>query len=303
MPKKKDFIALTDYDKETLIQLVKRGIELKSGAVPRVEPGKALALIFTKASTRTNVSFQRAIQKLGGYPIYLGADSLQLSRGETIGDTAKTLSGYVDAIMIRTYSHKDVLELAKNATVPVINGLTDLLHPCQALGDVMSIVEKKGYQFDKIKLAFIGDGNNVCNSLINAAGLFGFTMSIACPAGYKPKPAILDPMVKKNPRITIVEDPKEAVKDAEAIYTDVWVSMGDEAQAAERKKNFMKYQVNSELLKHAKSDVMVMHCLPAKRGEEITDEVIDGKHSYVFEQAENRMHIQEAILEYLLTNN
>lgn len=296
---KKDFISLTDYNREVLLDMIKRAIELKKGASPKTDPGKALAMIFAKASTRTNVSFQRAIQKLGGHPIYLGTDSLQLSRGETIEDTARTLSGYVDAIMIRTYSHKDVVDLASAASVPVINGLTDLLHPCQALGDSMSIVETKGENFQNIKVVFIGDGNNVCHSLINAAGLLGFKLSISCPAGYSPKPEILEPMQKNNSEITLVADPQNAVRDADAVYTDVWVSMGDESEEAERKKNFIRYQVNTNLLKYAKKDVIVMHCLPAHRGEEITDEVMDGTNSYVFEQAENRMHIQEAILEYL----
>jgi len=297
---KKDFLALTDYDRQILENIIKRAIEFKQGAVSDIESGKALALIFTKASTRTNVSFQRAIQKLGGHAIYLGADSLQLSRGETIGDTAQTLSRYVDCIMIRTYSHLDVKDLAAAASVPVINGLTDLLHPCQALGDVMTVYEEKGNRLEDVKVAFIGDGNNVCNSIINAAGIFGFKLSIASPGGYEPVPEILDPMRSKNPEIKVVTDPREAVSDADVIYTDVWVSMGDEEEAHERKQKFMKYQVNAELLKDAKSDVMVMHCLPAHRGEEITDEVMDGENSYVFPQAENRMHIQQAIMEYLI---
>lgn len=297
---KKDFIALTDYDKETLLKLINRGIEFKKGSSAVTEPGKALALIFTKPSTRTNVSFQRAIQKLGGTAIYLGADTLQLSRGETIADTARTLSGYVDCIMIRTYSHRDVVDLARAASVPVINGLTDMLHPCQALGDLMSVTELKGTDYENIKLVFIGDGNNVCHSLINAAGIFGFKLTVAAPEGYDPDIKILKPMQEKNSNITVVRDPVEAVESADAVYTDVWVSMGDEAEEEARKKRFLKYQVNMDLLKKAKPDVMVMHCLPAHRGEEITDEVMDGKNSYVFQQAENRMHIQEAILEYVL---
>ncbi len=297
---KKDFIDLRDYDKETLLNIVSRAIDLKKGSDPRCNKGKALAMIFTKASTRTNVSFQRAIQKLYGEAIYLGADSLQLSRGETIADTARTLSRFVDVIMIRTYSHQDVVDLAVNASVPVINGLTDFLHPCQALGDVMTVMEVKGKNFHDIKMAYIGDGNNVCNSLINVAGILGFKLIIAVPEGYDPDQKLLHEMQEKNENINVINNPVEAVKSADVIYTDVWVSMGDEKEKEERKNKFIKYQVNKELLVGAKEDVMVMHCLPAHRGEEIIDDIIDGKNSYVFDQAENRMHIQESILEYLL---
>jgi ornithine carbamoyltransferase len=297
---KKDFIALSDYDKDTLKMLVERAIELKKGSIAEKGKNKALALIFTKASTRTNVSFQRAIQRLGGHSIYLGADSLQLSRGESIADTARTLSRFVDAIMIRTYDHQDVVDLAQEASVPVINGLTDFLHPCQALCDVMTIQEVKGDNYEDIKVVYVGDGNNVCNSLINAAGVFGYNFTAAVPEGYEPNAALLSQMKQKNNHINVINDPGEAVTDADVIYTDVWVSMGDEKEAAERKKKFMKYQVNSELVSKAKADVMIMHCLPAHRGEEITADVIDGENSYVFDQAENRMHIQQAILEFCL---
>lgn len=300
MTAKKDFISLADYTSETLGSIIKRALELKKGAHPITEKGKSLALIFTKPSTRTNVSFQRAIQKLGGEAIYLGAETLQISRGETISDTAKTLSRYVDAIMIRTFSHQDVLDMASSASVPVINGLTDLLHPCQALGDMMSVVELKGENYKNINMTFIGDGNNVCNSLINAAGVLGFNLTIASPEGYEPDEKILNAMLLKNKEIKIVHNPLNAVRDADVVYTDVWVSMGDEKEESVRREKFAPFQLNSNLLSYAKDDVMVLHCLPARRGEEITDEVMDGKHSYIFEQAENRMHIQEAILEYLL---
>ncbi|MBN2406859.1 MAG: ornithine carbamoyltransferase [Elusimicrobia bacterium] len=298
--KKKDFIALTDHDLETLDGLVRRGIELKKGAAPSIGPGKVLALIFNKPSTRTNVSFQMAINRLGGSSIYLGAESLQLSRGETIEDTARTLSRYVDAVMIRTYSHQSVIDFAGAASIPVINGLTDLLHPCQALGDIMSVAEVKGRDYKNIKMAYIGDGNNVCHSLINAAGIFGFGLAVSGPPDFPPDPGILKKMKEINGRITVTEDPYKAVKDADAVYTDVWVSMGDKQGKADSKKAFEKYQVNEDLIKNARPDAIVMHCLPAHRGEEITDSVMDGPQSYVFEQAENRMHIQEAILEYLL---
>ncbi|MFC2061876.1 ornithine carbamoyltransferase [Elusimicrobiota bacterium] len=296
---KKDLIALKDYDKDTLVGLIKRGIELKKGAVPVTEKGKALAMIFTKPSTRTNVSFQRAIQKLGGSAIYLGAESLQLSRGETINDTAKTLARYVDAIMIRTYSHKDVVDMALASSVPVINGLTDLLHPCQALGDMMSITEVKGTDYENIKVVFIGDGNNVCHSLINAAGILGFQLSVSVPENFQPDPEVLKPMQQKNSRIEVVHNPDAAIKNADAVYTDVWVSMGSDKLNEDEKSKFNRYQLNQELLQKAKPDAIALHCLPAHRGDEITDEVMDGNQSYIFDQAENRMHIQEAILEYL----
>lgn len=297
---KKDFIDLAKYDKVTLSAIVERAIELKKGASPIKMAKKSLAMIFTKPSTRTNVSFQRAIQRLGGEAIYLGSDAMQLSRGESIGDTARTLSRYVDAIMIRTYAHSDVIELARSASVPVINGLTDLLHPCQALGDVMSLRESFSEDYENMKLAYIGDGNNVCNSLINAAGVFGFHFSAALPEGYEPDEQILKNMQQKNLNIQVLTDPAEAVRGADAIYTDVWVSMGDDREAEKRKEIFRAYQVNPELLNHAKPSTIVLHCLPAHRGEEITDEVIDGPQSYIFDQAENRMHIQQSILEYLL---
>ena len=192
---KKDFIDLTDYERDTLVELVKRGIELKGGAAPRKGKGKTLAMIFRKPSTRTNVSFQMAMHRLGGRALYLGGEALQISRGESISDTARTLSRYVDALMIRTYSHREAVELAASSLIPVINGLTDLLHPCQALGDVMSVTEMKGERYGDIKLAYVGDGNNVCNSLINAAGIFGFSFSAAVPEGYEPDKTLLDKVV------------------------------------------------------------------------------------------------------------
>ncbi|MGM0442041.1 MAG: ornithine carbamoyltransferase [Elusimicrobiota bacterium] len=297
---KNNLIDLRNHGEKYLTGLLKRGIELKNGETPKAGKNKNLAMIFTKPSTRTNVSFHIAMKRLGGDALYLGSETLQLSRGETIYDTSKTLGGYVDAIMIRTYSHRDVIEMGKAAGVPVINGLTDLLHPCQAMGDVMSIAEVKGFDFENLKVSFIGDGNNVCNSLINAAGIFGFQLSVASPENFEPADEIISPAQKKNPNIEILNDPVEASKDADAIYTDVWVSMGDEQEQSQRLEKFSSYRVDTDLLEVAKSDVMVMHCLPAHRGEEITDEVMDGEHSYVFEQAENRMHIQQAILEDLL---
>ncbi|MEA3506630.1 MAG: ornithine carbamoyltransferase [Elusimicrobiota bacterium] len=296
----KHFLDLRDYNKDELVGLVKRAIELKKGKKPKIKAGKVLAMIFTKPSTRTNVSFHMAMKKLKGDALYLGSEALQLSRGETMGDTAQTLSRYVDAVMIRTFSHRDVLDLAAAATVPVINGLTDILHPCQGLGDLMTITEKKGYEYENMKVAFIGDGNNVCNSIINAAGIFGFKLTVASPEGFEPKESIVAPMKEKNKDIIITNDPDEAAGGADTIYTDVWVSMGDEAEEDKRKEKFGRFQVNSHLLAKAKNDAIVMHCLPANRGEEITDEVMDGPNSAIFDQAENRLHSQEAVLEYLL---
>lgn len=295
-----NLIDLRNHGKDYLTGLLKRGIELKKGTSSVAGEDKNLAMIFTKPSTRTNVSFHIAMKNLGGDALYLGSETLQLSRGETIYDTAKTLSGYVDAIMIRTYSHQDVIDMGDAADVPVINGLTDLLHPCQAMGDVMSIAETKGFNFEDVKVAFIGDGNNVCNSLINAAGIFGFELSVASPENFEPGDEIVSPAQEKNSNIKIFNDPVKASKNADAVYTDVWVSMGDEQEQTQRLEKFSSYKVDQDLLEKADSDVIVMHCLPAHRGEEITDAVMDGEHSYVFQQAENRMHIQQAILEDLL---
>lgn len=297
---KRDLIILTDYERQPLRRMVDRALELKNGARPRRGQDKALSMIFTKPSTRTNVSFRMAMHRLGGTSMYLGEDTLQLSRGETLGDTGETLSHYVDIIMIRTFKHADVEALAEGAYVPVINGLTDLCHPCQAMGDVMTLQEYTKPELEETSLTYIGDGNNVCHSLINAAGIFGFELTVCAPEQFAPEDKILEPMQEKNSKIEVTTDPQAAVEGADAIYTDVWVSMGDEAEADERYETFSPYQVNSELLSRAKDDCIVMHCLPANRGEELTDEVMDGPHSRIFEQAENRMHSQQAILEYLL---
>ncbi len=297
---KRDLVILTDYERETLQSIIDRAIELKQGATPRRGEDQALAMIFTKPSTRTNVSFRMAMHRLGGTSMYLGEETLQLSRGETIGDTGKTLSRYVDIMMIRTFEHSDVEDLAAGASIPVINGLTDLCHPCQAMGDVMTIQEEVTGSLKEAKLTYIGDGNNVCHSLINAAGIFGFDLTVCAPQQFAPKDEVLKPMQERNSGIEVTTDPQAAVSGADAIYTDVWVSMGDEDEAEQRYETFGPYQVNSSLLEQAKEKCIVLHCLPANRGEELTDEVMDGPHSRIFEQAENRMHSQQAILEYLL---
>lgn len=301
---KKDFLTVSDLSANEISNILMRAIAFKSGQDASACPliGKSIGLIFEKASTRTRVSFEVGIYQLGAQSIYLTPKDIQIGRGETIHDTAKVLSRYLDGIVMRTFSHDTVREFAKYASIPVINGLSDLHHPCQALADLMTIIEKKG-SLDGIRLAYVGDGNNVANSLIEAAAIMGIRLSVACPKGYEPPDEILDrsrTFAQNN--ITIVRDPEEAVSGADAVYTDVWVSMGQEEEAALRKGRFLKYQLNSTLLNHARPNAIVLHCLPAHRGEEITDEVIDGRQSVVFDQAENRLHTQKALLEFLLTH-
>lgn len=260
---------------------------------------KSLAMIFEKSSTRTRVSFEVGMTDLGGHSLYLDPNSMQIGRGETIGDTARILSGYVHGIMIRAFSHAMVVEMAKNATVPVINGLTDREHPCQALADLMTIRECKGH-IKGLKLAWIGDGNNVCHSLILASALMGMSMIAACPPGYEPDKAIVDKARAMGGKIELTTDPRAAAKGADILYTDVWVSMGDEAEKAKRLKDLHDYQINMGLVGLANKDCIVLHCLPAHRGEEITDDAIKCKNSAIFEQAENRLHAQKALLVMLL---
>ncbi|MDI6819639.1 MAG: ornithine carbamoyltransferase [Candidatus Hodarchaeaceae archaeon] len=303
MLKGRHLLSPQDLSPEEIIALLDKADELKQklrrGEPHEVLHGKTLGMIFAKPSTRTRVSFEAAMTQLGGHAIYLGTGDLQLGRGETIADTARTLSRYVDAVMARLFKHEDVVELARNSSVPVINGLTELLHPCQTLADLQTIREKKG-GLEGLKLAWVGDGNNVCNSLLLACTLVGMNISVACPKGYEPNAEIVEQAQKNAKRsgvkLEILNDPKKAVKGADVIYTDVFVSMGHEAERERRMKDFKGYQVNAGLLKHAKEDVIFMHCLPAHRGEEVTAEVIDGPHSVVFDQAENRLHSQKAIL-------
>lgn len=303
MLKGRHLLSPQDLGPEEIVALLDKADELKQ-KLRRGEPhemlrGKTLGMIFAKPSTRTRVSFEAAMTQLGGHAIYMGTSDLQLGRGETIADTARTLSRYVDAVMARLFKHEDVVELARNSSVPVINGLTDLLHPCQTLADLQTIREKKG-KLKGLKLAWVGDGNNVCNSLLLGCTLVGMNISVACPKGYEPNAEIVKQAQKNAERsgvkLEILDDPKKAVKGADVIYTDVFVSMGQEAERERRTKDFRGYQVNADLLKHAKKDVIFMHCLPAHRGEEVTAEVIDGPHSVVFDQAENRLHSQKAIL-------
>jgi ornithine carbamoyltransferase len=264
--------------------------------------GKTLAMVFEKASTRTRISFEVAMFQLGGFALYLSASDLQLGRGEIIEDTAMTMSRYVDGVMIRAKKHEDVLKFASFSKVPVINGLTNLEHPCQALTDVFTVKEKKGNL--NVHMAFLGDGNNVCNSLILIAPLVGMDITIACPNGYEPNSNILKQAIKlahiSGSRIEVTNNVSEAANGADVIYTDVWVSMGDEDEEAQRIKDFTDFQVNQKILKMADKEAIVMHCLPAIRGQEITEDVLNGPKSVVWDQAENRLHVQKAILNNLL---
>lgn len=299
---KRDFITLWELSSDEISRLVRRAVELKTRkeAVQCPLIGKSIGLLFEKPSTRTRVSFDVGIYQLGGNPIYMNTSDLQLGRGESVPDTARTLSRYLDGIVIRTFDHSTLERFAASASIPVINGLSDTHHPCQTLADLTTIFEKKG-RLNGLKVAYIGDGNNVCNSLIEAASLMEFDLTIACPEGFEPAPGVLGRAREAaKSEIIVVGNPKEAAGMADVVYTDVWVSMGEERQAADKKKKLAGYQINSSLLSSSRKDVIVLHCLPAHRGEEITDEVIDGPHSAVFDQAENRLHAQKALLELLI---
>jgi ornithine carbamoyltransferase len=266
-------------------------------------PGRTLGMIFQKSSTRTRVSFEVAMYQLGGYSLFLSTNDLQLGRGETIQDTARVLSRYLDGIMIRTYKHADVEELAKYADIPVINGLTDLQHPCQVLADLQTVLERKG-RLKGLKMAFVGDGNNVCHSLLFGCAKVGMDIAVASPEGYKPDAEVVrlakEDAAATGAKINIVTDPVEAAAGADVVVTDVWASMGQEVERDRRIRVLAPYQVNPELVRHAKPDYIFLHCLPAHRGEEVVDEIIDGTHSAAWDEAENRLHVQKAILAMLL---
>jgi ornithine carbamoyltransferase len=301
---KKDLLSIYDLDRETVGIIFENAVKLKKmqkeGTVYTPLKGKTLGMIFDKSSTRTRISFEVGMYQLGGLALFLSSRDTQLGRGETTPDTAKIMSRYLDGIMIRTYSQKLVETFARYATVPVINGLTDLQHPCQILSDLFTIMEKRG-RWKGMKVAYIGDGNNVANSWIDAAARLPFQLTLACPQGYEPDPLILERGIREAERgITVHRDPVEAVRQDDVVYTDVWTSMGQEAEQEARKNIFKDYQINEALLTHAGKDVMVMHCLPAHRGEEITADVMDGPRSVVIDQAENRLHVQKAIMEILL---
>ncbi len=301
--KGKSLISINNLTYEEIWQIFEFSKLLKlkrlSGEPHRLLEGKKLGMIFSKPSTRTRVSFEVGIYELGGIGLYFGPTDLQLGKSENISDTAKVLSRYLDGIMIRTFAHQDVIDLARYGSIPVINGLTDLLHPCQVLADLFTIWEKKG-NLKGLKLAYIGDGNNVANSLLNGCSKTGMNISIASPSGYKPQNDIVA-NAKRNAayfgaKVEILDDPIAAIKDSDIVYTDVWASMGQEKEAVERKAAFAKFQVNPELVKNAKDDYLFMHCLPAHRGDEVVDEVIDSANSVVFDEAENRLHVQKAIM-------
>lgn len=299
---KRDFTKLLDISKDEGTHLLERTKFLKkmrsSGKEYKPLKNKNLAMVFEKASTRTRVSFEVGIRDLGGHSMYLSAGETQIGRGEPIKDTARVLSRYTDAIMIRTYSQDNVDEFARWASVPVINGLSDLYHPCQILADLFTIEENKG-SIENVKIAYVGDGNNIANSWVEAAILFGLKLSMATPKGYKPDQALLR-KAKKNVNFLYTNDPVEAVKGADIVNTDVWASMGQESEKEERKKAFTGYRVDKKLLKHAKKNVIVLHCLPAYRNEEISEDIFEQFSEVIFTQAENRLHAQKALLEWLM---
>lgn len=306
----KDFLtfeSLSSSDIKALLQEAQKlKEETKAGIHTPYLQGKVLGMIFEKASTRTRVSFEVGMLQLGGEAIFLSKDDIQLGRGESSSDTAKVLSRYVDGLMMRTFSHSIIENFANEATIPVINGLTDLYHPTQVLADLLTIYENKG-KFAGLKLAYIGDGdNNMCHSLIEGSVKTGMNMTIACPDGYEPNEKIYEAMKKEaehnGTTLTFSQHPDEAVKDADIIVTDVWASMGEEGESSERESHFQPFQVNEELCHKAKNDFIFLHCLPAHRGEEVTTEIIDGPHSVVFDEAENRLHAQKALLKVLLTD-
>jgi ornithine carbamoyltransferase len=298
---KKDFISIKDWSTDELNEALASARRIKADPqkYSKKLEGQALAMIFEKPSLRTRVSFEVGIHQLGGYSICLTQAEINLGQREAVRDVARNLDRMVNGIMIRTFSHENVKEMAEQACVPVINGLTDFSHPCQAMADYLTVLEVK-MRLQGLKIAYIGDGNNVAHSLIYAAVRFGTHLAVASPKGYEPNPEVLR-WAEENAhatgcRLEFLQDPVAAAKDADVLYTDVWASMGLESEAAKRRKDFQSYQVNDSLVRHAKSDYVFMHCLPAHRGEEVSDSVIDSVHSIVFRQAENRVHVQKAIL-------
>ncbi len=294
-----DFLAIPDFSRDELVSLFGLAERMKSGAYDKKPlAGKTLAMIFMKSSTRTRVSFEAGMYQLGGHALFLSPRDVQLGRGEPIADTARVLSRYVNGIMIRTFAHQDIEELAQYSSVPVINGLTDLLHPCQILADLLTVKAEFGSVADK-KYAWIGDGNNMANSWINAAYRFGFDLDLACPAGYEPASDLLA-RAQTVAKVRVVRDPMDAAKGAHVVNTDVWASMGQEEEQKDRERAFAGYCVTPELMKQADAKAIFLHCLPAHRGEEVAADVIDGAQSRVWDEAENRLHIQKAIMAALM---
>jgi len=301
----KHLLKMLDLSTEEIIEILNLAdqlkYELKHGIPHPHLKGKTLGMIFQKASTRTRVSFETGMYQLGGYPLFLSSNDLQIGRGEPVQDTARVLSRYLDGIMIRTFEQKEVEDLAQYGSIPIINGLTDFCHPCQVLADLMTIREFKG-SFDGLKMCFIGDGNNMANSLIVGCLKVGMSVSIACPDDYQPPKEILDFAKTYGDKFEMTNSPKQAAKDADVLITDVWASMGQEGEAEKRKKAFAGYQINDDLMTQAHADAMVLHCLPAHREEEITEKVFESHANEIFEEAENRLHAQKAVMVKLMAN-
>ncbi len=304
---KKDLLSLNDYSEKEILDILdlahKLKKETKEGKEHHILKGKTLGMIFSKSSTRTRVSFEVGMYQLGGYPLFLSSNDIQLGRGECIEDTARVLSRYLDGIMIRTYDQAEVEMLAKYADIPIINGLTDLLHPCQVLADLMTIQEHKG-ALKGLKMCYIGDGNNMANTLLHGCAKVGMDISVATPAGYECDSEMVAQAMEaakiSGSKIVITTDPKEAIANADAVYSDTWVSMGQEEEKQKRINDFKGFTVDNELMSLAKEDSIFLHCLPAYRGYEVTDEVIEGKHSVIFDEAENRLHAQKAVMVTLM---
>jgi len=294
------FVAISDYSRDDLLGFLSLAKDLKSGQV-KGSPleGKSLAMIFRKSSTRTRVSFEVGMTQLGGHALFLASSASQMGRGESVSDTAQVLSRYVDGIMIRTFDHAEVQGMAEHASIPVINGLTDLLHPCQVMADLQTVQEEFGAGLEGMSVAWFGDGNNMANSWLNAARVFGLELRLACPEGFDPDPEILA-LAREATSVTLTRDPAEAAEGARVLTTDVWASMGQEEEADARMEVFRPYQVTQELLSKAHPEAIFLHCLPAHRGEEVAAEVIDGPQSRVLDEAENRLHIQKAIMMELM---
>lgn len=305
----KHLISLHDTSKEEILDILtlaaKLKRETKSGTAHHLLKGKTLGMIFTKSSTRTRVSFEVGMYQLGGYPLFLSANDIQLGRGETIHDTAKVLSRFLDGIMIRTFDHQDVVDLAEYGSIPIINGLTDLLHPCQILADLLTVQEHKG-RLEGLKLAYIGDGNNIAHSLLYGCAKVGMSVAVASPGAHSCDPEVVEnaksDAAKNGGSILLTEDPVEAIKNADAVYTDTWVSMGQEEEKAQRIKVFKDYTIDKKLFSHAHEDAVFLHCLPAYRGYEVTEDIIDGPNSVIFDEAENRLHAQKAVMVRVMSN-
>jgi ornithine carbamoyltransferase len=299
-PNKRDFLAIPDFSRDEIEATLELALQMKRGQYSeRPLRDRTLAMIFSKSSTRTRVSFEVGALQLGGHSLFLSSRDIQLGRGEPIRDTARVLSRYVDGIMIRTFDHAEVEELARYAEIPVINGLTDLLHPCQVMADLMTAREHLGPDLGRLRVAWIGDGNNMANSWLNAASRFGFELRLAVPEGYDPDPGILE-HARGSASVLLTRDPAEAAEGAHVVNTDVWASMGQEEEVAQRARAFTGFCVDSALMSRAAEGAIFLHCLPAHRGEEVTDEVMEGPSSRVFDEAENRLHVQKAIMALLI---